>query len=79
MQLGLLCVDQDANERPFMSTIVLTLSSLTASIPLPREPRYFASNDTQSHCPVYKRQALLRNHDRNLKKGCECNIYIAEV
>lgn len=45
INLGLLCV-QDADQRPFMSTTVLMLSSLSATIPIAKKPTLFVSGNT---------------------------------
>ncbi|KAL2931209.1 Cysteine-rich receptor-like protein kinase 25 [Bienertia sinuspersici] len=60
MQIGLLCVHQDANERPLMSTIVLMLSSLSASMPLPKEPNNTTNSAVTSENNHSSTDSLLR-------------------
>ncbi|XP_010240988.1 PREDICTED: receptor-like serine/threonine-protein kinase SD1-8 [Nelumbo nucifera] len=40
IQVGLLCVQERAEDRPIMSTVVLMLSSETATMPQPKEPGF---------------------------------------
>ncbi|KAL1201622.1 Cysteine-rich receptor-like protein kinase 10 [Cardamine amara subsp. amara] len=41
VHIGLLCVQEDAAERPAMSNIVLMLTSNTVTLPVPRQPGLF--------------------------------------
>ena len=40
IQVGLLCVQEKAEDRPTMSSVALMLSSETATMPQPRTPGY---------------------------------------
>ncbi|XP_074316812.1 G-type lectin S-receptor-like serine/threonine-protein kinase At4g03230 [Silene latifolia] len=40
IQIALLCVQEDPNDRPTMSTVVLMLSSENASLPSPKQPAF---------------------------------------
>nr|CAN77364.1 hypothetical protein VITISV_005348 [Vitis vinifera] len=40
IQVGLLCVQEHAEDRPVMSSVVLMLSSETATLPLPKNPGF---------------------------------------
>ena len=40
IQVGLLCVQEHAEDRPVMSSVVLMLSSETATLPLPKHPGF---------------------------------------
>lgn len=40
MQVGLLCVQERAEDRPTMSSVVLMLSSETVSLPQPKNPGF---------------------------------------
>uniref|UniRef100_A0A803Q680 S-locus receptor kinase C-terminal domain-containing protein n=1 Tax=Cannabis sativa TaxID=3483 RepID=A0A803Q680_CANSA len=40
IQVGLLCVQERAEDRPTMSTVVLMLSSETATMPQPKNPGF---------------------------------------
>lgn len=44
IQLGLLCVQQSANKRPTMATVVLKLDSPSATLPKPEKPGFYARN-----------------------------------
>lgn len=41
IHIGLLCVQEDPNDRPTMATINFYLNSPLVNLPSPREPEYF--------------------------------------
>ena len=41
IHIGLLCVQEDANSRPTMSSVVLMLKTETISLPKPERPAFF--------------------------------------
>lgn len=45
IHIGLLCVQEDAADRPTMASVVLMLSSFSISLDLPSEPAFYASDD----------------------------------
>ncbi|CAI9773315.1 unnamed protein product [Fraxinus pennsylvanica] len=48
IQIGLLCVQEDADERPNMASILLALNGYSAPLAIPRQPAFFHSSKTQS-------------------------------
>ncbi|KAK7391019.1 hypothetical protein VNO78_19299 [Psophocarpus tetragonolobus] len=44
IHIGLLCVQEDPNDRPTMATVVYYLNSTSVNLPDPREPGYFKRN-----------------------------------
>ncbi|XP_057463249.1 cysteine-rich receptor-like protein kinase 25 [Actinidia eriantha] len=42
IHIGLLCVQQDPNLRPSMTTVVVMLSSYSVTLPIPQQPAFFA-------------------------------------
>ncbi|KAL0727224.1 hypothetical protein Bca4012_023317 [Brassica carinata] len=44
IHIGLLCVQEDPVNRPTLSTIVMMLSSNTVTIPVPKQPKFFAQS-----------------------------------
>ncbi|KAM7486353.1 hypothetical protein LguiA_002362 [Lonicera macranthoides] len=48
VHIGLLCVQEDADARPSMATIVQVLSNYTVSLPLPERPPFFFQNTIES-------------------------------
>ncbi|KAK9706469.1 hypothetical protein RND81_07G127300, partial [Saponaria officinalis] len=44
IQLGLLCVQQSANKRPTMATVVHKLVVSSSVLPMPQQPAFFAQN-----------------------------------
>ncbi|KAL2559688.1 Cysteine-rich receptor-like protein kinase 7 [Forsythia ovata] len=43
IHIGLLCVQEDAVDRPTMASIVLMLTSFSISLPMPSQPAFFVS------------------------------------
>ncbi|XP_011002057.1 PREDICTED: cysteine-rich receptor-like protein kinase 10 isoform X1 [Populus euphratica] len=52
IHIGLLCVQEDPNDRPTLATIVLVLTSFSVTLPLPREPAYFGQSRTVPTFPT---------------------------
>ncbi|KAM0920364.1 hypothetical protein ACQ4PT_007555 [Festuca glaucescens] len=52
IHIGLLCVQDDPNARPLISSTVFMLENETAPLPTPREPVYFRQrkNETEDQC-----------------------------
>ncbi|CAA2956867.1 cysteine-rich receptor-like protein kinase 10 isoform X1 [Olea europaea var. sylvestris] len=48
IQIGLLCVQEDADERPDMASILLALNGYSATLVVPRQPPFFIHSRTQS-------------------------------
>lgn len=42
--MGLLCVQENAANRPTMASVVLMLSSATITLPLPSEPAFYMAS-----------------------------------
>ncbi|KAF7051040.1 hypothetical protein CFC21_059327 [Triticum aestivum] len=42
VQMGLLCVQDNPNDRPTMSSIMFILENISATLPIPNQPVYFA-------------------------------------
>jgi hypothetical protein len=45
IQIGLLCVQQNPDDRPTMERVVSYLSSVSVDLPLPQEPAGFMGNN----------------------------------
>ena len=41
IQIGLLCVQENASDRPTMDTIVAMLNAYSLSLPIPLQPSYY--------------------------------------
>ncbi|KAM2607899.1 hypothetical protein TB2_036396 [Malus domestica] len=52
IHIGLLCVQEDANNRPTMSSVVLMLKSETISLPRPEKPAFFTGGYVDHHDQV---------------------------
>ncbi|XAR65587.1 Non-specific serine/threonine protein kinase [Bertholletia excelsa] len=51
MQIGLLCVQEDPEERPPMATVVVMLSSYSATMQVPQQPAFFPRRRSGSTTP----------------------------
>ena len=47
IHIGLLCAQEDAEERPNMATVVLMLNSSSHTMPTPSRPAFFVSSGTE--------------------------------
>ncbi|CAL2234693.1 unnamed protein product [Prunus armeniaca] len=58
IQMGLLCVQERAMDRPTMSDVVSTLSNETIALPLPKEPAFLSrSSDAESSSSRQRRHS----------------------
>jgi len=46
IDIGLLCVEEDLNNRPTMANVALMLNSSSITIPLPKRPAFFIDTAT---------------------------------
>lgn len=51
IHIGLLCVQEDPEDRPTMATIVLMLDSNTVTLPTPKRPAFFIHSGTDTNMP----------------------------
>lgn len=49
MQIGLLCVQENPDDRPGMGTVVSYLHNLSVEMPFPLEPAFFMHGRTRRH------------------------------
>ncbi|GJR84357.1 cysteine-rich receptor-like protein kinase 15 [Tanacetum coccineum] len=54
LHIGLLCVQEDLNDRPTMASVVLMLSSFSLTLPVPSEPAFFMHSTTKTEKPVFE-------------------------
>lgn len=47
IHIGLLCVQDNPNDRPLMSTVVFILENGRATLPVPNKPVYFANANNE--------------------------------
>ena len=50
-QIGLLCVQENPDDRPTMATLALYFDCSSIDIPSPREPAFFMHGKTESAIP----------------------------
>lgn len=51
MHMGLLCIQEDPDDRPSMASVVLMLSSYSVTLPVPQQPAFFYRTQTRSDFP----------------------------
>ncbi|XP_058769623.1 cysteine-rich receptor-like protein kinase 10 [Vicia villosa] len=52
IHIGLLCVQEDPDDRPTMPTIVLMLDSHTVTLPVPKQPAFFLQSGADQQMPT---------------------------
>ncbi|CBI29180.3 unnamed protein product, partial [Vitis vinifera] len=52
IHMGLLCVQEDPDDRPSMASVVLMLSSYSVTLPLPQQPASFSRTGALSDFPI---------------------------
>ncbi|KAI3823892.1 hypothetical protein L1987_05337 [Smallanthus sonchifolius] len=67
IHIGLLCVQEDLNERPTMASVVLMLSSLSLTLPVPSEPAFFMHTSTNPTKPLFENYTSSTSHPSRLK------------
>jgi hypothetical protein len=61
VNIGLICVQEDPNDRPTMSTAVTMLDSETATIPTPKRPSFFSGTELPAQLVLPQDQTHIRN------------------
>ncbi|RHN82100.1 putative protein kinase RLK-Pelle-DLSV family [Medicago truncatula] len=51
IHIGLLCVQENPEDRPTMATVAFYLNSSSTNLPSPLEPPYFKRNGTEDNMP----------------------------
>ncbi|XP_021766697.1 uncharacterized protein LOC110731175 [Chenopodium quinoa] len=74
IHLGLLCVQENAHERPTMSTIVFMLNtnSTTSTLPTPQRPRFYYNSSTE---PSYIMTRSNKNSTATSSTSCDSKPY----
>ncbi|GJX28672.1 putative receptor-like protein kinase [Tanacetum coccineum] len=53
IHIGLLCVQENVNDRPTMASVVLMLNSFSVTLPVPSEPAFFMHSNTDPEMPLF--------------------------
>ena len=77
IHIGLLCVQENAADRPNMNSIVLMINSHSLSLPMPSQPALFMGNDTRSNksSASYSSSALNNSSQASVDEASITNIY----
>ncbi|KAJ9566150.1 hypothetical protein OSB04_002116 [Centaurea solstitialis] len=67
IHIGLLCVQEDAAERPTMASVVLMLSSLSITLALPSEPAFFLQTSMNPKKPLFEEHTSSTNNSSDSK------------
>jgi hypothetical protein len=51
IHVGLLCVQDHPDDRPFMSSVIFMLENESALLPSPKQPAYFAAQNWETQEP----------------------------
>nr|XP_043624450.1 putative receptor-like protein kinase At4g00960 [Erigeron canadensis] len=54
IHIGLLCVQENVNDRPTMASVVLMLNSLSITLPMPSEPAFFMHSNIDPEMPLFR-------------------------
>ncbi|KAG5622800.1 hypothetical protein H5410_008018 [Solanum commersonii] len=68
IHIALLCVQENIGDRPTMAAVVLMLSSLSLSLPVPSGPAYYAHNDISPEISLIKEYNSRSSGPRELAK-----------
>ncbi|XP_055805497.1 cysteine-rich receptor-like protein kinase 44 [Solanum dulcamara] len=69
IHIALLCVQENIADRPTMSAVVLMLSSLSLSLPMPSGPAYYTHNDISPEISLIKEYNSRLSETRELAKS----------
>ena len=68
IHIGLLCVQENDEDRPTMASIVLMLNSYSLSLPLPSKPAFFMNSTRNGGLPLEPEDnssAIKSNHSQS--------------
>jgi len=69
IHIALLCVQDNIGDRPTMAAVVIMLSSLSLSLPVPSGPAYYAHNDISPEISLIKEYNSRSSEPRELAKS----------
>ncbi|KAK4711366.1 hypothetical protein R3W88_005879 [Solanum pinnatisectum] len=69
IHIALLCVQENIGDRPTMAAVVLMLSSLSLSLPVPSGPSYYTHNDISPEISLIKEYNSRSSEPRELAKN----------
>nr|XP_043625629.1 putative receptor-like protein kinase At4g00960 [Erigeron canadensis] len=54
IHIGLLCVQENVNDRPTMASVILMLNSFSITLPMPSEPAFFMHSNIDPEMPLLR-------------------------
>lgn len=75
IHIGLLCVQENASDRPTMASIVMMLNSFSLDLPVPSKPPAFIQNAYDLEASL-EESNLVKEIPRNCQKEGEKNLFI---
>ncbi|KAK6797666.1 hypothetical protein RDI58_005368 [Solanum bulbocastanum] len=69
IHIALLCIQENIGDRPTMAAVVLMLSSLALSLPVPSGPSYYTHNDISPEISLIKEYNSRSSEPRELAKN----------
>ncbi|XP_042520779.1 cysteine-rich receptor-like protein kinase 10 [Macadamia integrifolia] len=74
IQMGLLCVQEDAADRPTMASIILMLSSFTVTLPSPSQPAFFVRSRMESGILIEGKQMQNAESDQSKSRWTPISV-----
>ena len=69
IHIALLCVQENANDRPTMNSIVLMLNSSSLSLPVPSRPAFFMHSNFESDMSMESDYTNSDNHQSRTRRS----------
>ncbi|KAM3362578.1 hypothetical protein P3S68_017432 [Capsicum galapagoense] len=69
IHIALLCVQQNVADRPTMAAVVLMLSSLSLSLPMPSGPAYYTHSNISAEMPLIQEYSTRMSDSSELAKS----------
>ncbi|XP_071697941.1 cysteine-rich receptor-like protein kinase 15 [Rutidosis leptorrhynchoides] len=87
VHIGLLCVQEEVNNRPTMALVVLMLGSLSVSLLVPTEPAFFLHSRTNPEKPLFEEytsstsgpSGQLKNKSRSSQRSIASDISMNDL
>ena len=61
IHIGLLCVQENVDDRPTMTSVVHMLNNFSVTLPVPSEPAFFVRSNTDHEMPLLNKYSSSRS------------------